>query len=100
MVKSGGAPRKAIRTARRTPPNREIRENRPDRVRRGPPPPSRPITGRLLALLLGGLFVAAVLVIAEKSFGASGHPVLGVFVGIACLLSSALIYWRTSKNRS
>jgi hypothetical protein len=71
-----------------------------DRVRQGPPPPSKPITGRILALLLGGMFVAAVLVISEKAFGAAGHPLLGIFVGLACLLSSALIYWRTSKSRS
>jgi hypothetical protein len=45
------------------------------------------------------MFVAAVLVIAVKAFGAAGHPVLGLFVGLACLLSSALIYWRTSKKR-
>jgi hypothetical protein len=94
LAKRSGPPRKVVRA---TPSSSE----RPrDRVRQGPPPPSKPLTGRLLALLLGGLFIAAVLLIAEKSFGAAGHPVLGIWVGVACLLSSAIIYWRTSKKRS
>ena len=54
----------------------------------------------MLAVLLGGLFVAAVLVIAVKAFGAAGHPLLGLLVGIACLATSALIYWRSTKKRS
>jgi hypothetical protein len=94
LAKRTGPPRKVVRTTPSVPGMPR------DRVRQGPPPPSKPIAGRLLALLLGGLFIAAVLVIAEKSFGAAGHPVLGIFVGIACLLSSALIYWFTSKKRS
>jgi hypothetical protein len=94
LSKRTGAPRKVVRTTPADPTARR------DRVRQGPPPPSKPLTGRLLALLLGSMFVAAVLVIAEKSFGASGHPVLGILVGVACLLSSALIYWFTSRKRS
>jgi hypothetical protein len=74
--------------------------SRRDTVRRGPPPPARPFTGMALAVLLGGMFIAAVLVIAVKAFGAAGHPMLGLFVGLACLLSSGFIYWRTSKKRS
>jgi hypothetical protein len=94
LAKRSGPPRKVVRA---TPSTSGLPR---ERVRQGPPPPSKPLTGRALALLLGGLFIAAVLVIAEKAFGAAGHPVLGIFVGIACLLSSAIIYWRTSKKRS
>jgi hypothetical protein len=44
------------------------------------------------------MFVAVVLVAAVKGFGAVGHPGLGLAVGLACLLASALIYWRSSKT--
>jgi hypothetical protein len=94
LAKRSGPPQKVVRTTPPEPPSRR------DTVRRGPPPPARPLTGRVLAVLLGGLFVAVVLVIAVKAFGAAGHPVLGLFVGLACLLSSGLIYWQTSKKRS
>jgi hypothetical protein len=93
LAKRTGAPRKVVRTTPSDPTARR------DRVRQGPPPPSKPLTGRLLALLLGAMFIAAVLVICEKAFGAAGHPLLGIFVGLACLLSSALIYWFTSRKK-
>lgn len=63
-----------------------------------PAKPAKPLTGRILAVLLGGLFVAVILVIAVKGFGAAGHPLLGLFVGLACLLTSAAIYLRTSRS--
>jgi hypothetical protein len=94
LAKRTGAPRKVVRATPSDPTQRR------DRIRQGPPPPSKPLTGRLLAILLGGLFIAAVLVIAEKAFGAAGHPLLGIFVGLACLLSSAIIYWFTNKKRT
>jgi hypothetical protein len=94
LAKRTGTPRKVVRA---TPSDPTVRR---DRIRQGPPPPSKPWTGRALALLLGGMFIAAVLVIAEKAFGAAGHPLLGIFVGLACLVSSALIYWITNKKRS
>ncbi len=52
----------------------------------------------MLAVLLAGLFVAAVLVIAVKAFGAAGHPLLGLLVGLACLTASLLIYLRSAKK--
>ena len=61
--------------------------------------PAKPITGKLLAVLLGGLFVALVLVIAVKAFGSAGHPLLGLFVGLACLLASLFIYLRSSRSK-
>jgi hypothetical protein len=88
---------------RRTPPRKVARKTAPvtPRVRAHPghANPVRPLTGRILAVLLGGLFVAAVLVIAVKAFGAAGHPVLGLLVGIACLAASALIYLRGSRRQ-
>ncbi len=62
-----------------------------------PAKPAAPLTGRILAVLLGALFVALVLVIAVKAFGAAGHPLLGLIIGIACLLTSAAIYLRSSR---
>jgi hypothetical protein len=97
LAKRDGPPRKVVRATPSAPAGPGLSR---DRIRQGPPPPSKPLTGRLLAILLGAMFIAAVLVIAEKAFGAAGHPLLGIFVGLACLLSSALIYWYSSKKRA
>ncbi len=94
MAKRGAPPRKAVRTTASGPAGSR------ERVRQGPPPASRPITGRILAVLLAGMFIAAVLVIAVKAFGAAGHPTLGLWVGIACLVTSGLIIWVTARKRS
>ncbi len=95
MAQSGRPPRKIVR---KTAPVEPLipRVPRADAPGRGTP--ARPITGRLLAVLLGGLFVALVLVIAVKAFGAAGHPMLGLLVGLACLTASGLIYWKTSRE--
>ena len=97
MAKRGTPSRKIGRRA--TPAGPRTQPASPHaRSRPAPPPPARPITGRVLAVLLGALFVAAVLVIAVKAFGAAGHPLLGLLVGIACLGASALIYVRSAKK--
>ena len=37
------------------------------------------------------------LLAAVKGFGALGHPLLGLLLGIAVLTLSALLYWRQVK---
>jgi hypothetical protein len=61
-------------------------------VRHTPTP--TPITGKVLAVMLGSLFCAIVLVAAVKGFGAAGHPTLGLIIGIAVLVLSFLLYLR------
>jgi hypothetical protein len=60
-------------------------------------PVQKSYTGKALAVLLGLCFVAAVLVGATKGFGALGHPLLGLLIGIAVLVLSGLLYWRQVK---
>jgi hypothetical protein len=92
LARRGNPPRKVVR---KTLPVAPHVHSQPRQVQ-----PARPLTGRILAVLLGGLFVAAVLVIAVKAFGAAGHPLMGFLVGIACLAASALIYLHGSRKRS
>jgi len=66
-------------------------------VLRQKPKPQTSYTGKALAVMLGLLFVAAVLVAATKGFGALGHPVLGLLIGLAVLALSGLLYWRQLK---
>lgn len=58
------------------------------------PPAPTPITGKVLAVMLGSLFCAIVLVAAVKGFGAAGHPTLGLIIGIVVLVLSFLLYLR------
>ncbi len=68
-----------------------------DPVLRRPLPQKPSYTGKILAVMLGGLFVALVLVAAVKGFGTIGHPGFGLVVGLAVLVLAGLIYWRQVK---
>jgi hypothetical protein len=82
------------RTQRQMPPRPADVRVRPY-TRQAQPAPNR--TGKALAIMLGLLFVAVVLVGATKGFGALGHPLLGLLIGIAVLALSGLLYWRQVK---